>query len=165
MLDTSVTEEKKSRFRQAVDLFGSVCFLILFITILLQVFSRYILNDPIGWTAEICVIAYLWLAFWGGGLMAGRRDQVRFDLLYNYFSPPTRRILAVIRSLIVAAILLVALPGNFDYIKFMSYDTTGVLEIGFDLVFAVFLIFMAGLIVRNIRRVVFLLRKNWQSEI
>ncbi|MCF6281879.1 MAG: TRAP transporter small permease [Candidatus Polarisedimenticolaceae bacterium] len=152
-------------FRQVLDAIGSTFFLILFLTILLQVFSRYVLNDPIGWTAEICLIAYLWLAFWGGGLMAGRQDQVRFDLFYNHLSPRARRVIATIRSLIVAAILLIALPANFDYIQFMEYDTTGVLEIGFDGVFAIFIIFMAALLLRNLYRVIALLGKNWRSEI
>lgn len=154
-----------SRLRQGVDLFGSACFLVLFLTILLQVFSRYLLDDPIGWTAEICVIAYLWLAFWGGGLMAGRQDHVRFDLFYNHLSPPTRRVMAFSRSLIIAAILLVALPANFDYVKFMEYDTTGVLEIGFDIVFSVFIFFMLALLARYLRRAMLLLGKAWRDEL
>ena len=164
-LEQPLKENRLKRLRQGLDLFGSACFLVLFITILLQVFSRYVLNDPIGWTAEICVIAYLWLAFWGGGLMAGRRDHVRFDLLYNHLSPTTRRIMAITRSLIIAGILLYALPANFDYIKFMEYDTTGVLEIGFDLVYSVFILFMLALLMRYLRRTTLLFGKAWRDEI
>lgn len=154
-----------SRLRQGVDLFGSACFLVLFLTILLQVFSRYLLDDPIGWTAEICVIAYLWLAFWGGGLMAGRQDHVRFDLVYSHLPSGMRRVMVFSRSMIIAGILLVALPANYDYIKFMEYDTTGVLEIGFDIVFSVFIFFMLALLVRYLRRATLLLGKEWRNEL
>jgi TRAP-type C4-dicarboxylate transport system permease small subunit len=153
------------RFRQVLDLVGSSFFLLLFITILLQIFSRYVLNEPLGWTAEISVIAYLWLVFWGAAFMAGHRDQVRFDLIYNHLPPSAQRVMAITRSLIIVGTLLFALPANIDYIKFMEYDTTGVLEIGFDQVFAIFIIFMAALLVRSLYRSARLLGKKWRDEL
>jgi TRAP-type C4-dicarboxylate transport system permease small subunit len=154
-----------SRLRQGLDLIGSIFFLMLFITILLQVFSRYVLNDPLGWTTEICVISYLWLVFWGGAFMVGHRDQVRFDLFYNTLSSSAQRVVVITRSLIIAGVLLFALPANFDYIQFMEYDTTGVLEIGFDQVFAIFIIFMAALALRSLYRALLLMSKKWRSEL
>ncbi len=152
-------------FRQVLDLVGSSFFLLMFITILLQVFSRYVLNEPLGWTAEISIIAYLWLIFWGAAFMVGHRDQVRFDLIYNHLSPSAQRVMAITRSLIIVGTLLFALPANFDYIKFLEYDTTGVLEIGFDQVFAIFIIFMAALLVRNLYRSARLLGKKWRDDL
>ncbi len=153
------------RFHQVLDLVGSSLFLLLFITILLQVFSRYVLNEPLGWTTEISVIAYLWLVFWGAAFMVGHRDQVRFDLIYNHLPSSVQRVMAITRSLIIIGTLLFALPANFDYIKFMEYDTTGVLEIGFDQIFAIFLIFLAALLVRNLYRSARLLGKKWRDEL
>ena len=36
----------------------------LFIAFILQIFSRYILNDPISWTVEACLTIWVWLVFW-----------------------------------------------------------------------------------------------------
>ncbi len=160
-----VSDRQIKRFRQVLELIGSSFFLLMFATILLQVFSRYVLNEPLGWTAEISVIAYLWLIFWGAAFMVGHRDQVRFDLIYNHLPPSAQRVMVMTRSLIIIGTLLFALPANFDYIKFMEYDTTGVLEIGFDWVFAIFIIFLAALLVRSLYRSVRLLGKKWRDEL
>ena len=38
---------------------------VLFFTFLLQIFSRYILRSPYGWTLELCLILWVWIVFLG----------------------------------------------------------------------------------------------------
>ena len=38
---------------------------VLFFTFLLQIFSRYILRSPFGWTLELCLILWVWIVFFG----------------------------------------------------------------------------------------------------
>ena len=58
-----------------------------------------------------------------------------------------------------------ALPASFDFVSFMAIDTTWVLEIRFDLVFSVFILFMIAVIVRAGLRMARLLREGWQNEL
>lgn len=132
---------------------------------IIQVFTRYVLNDPLGWTTEMCLIAYLWFVFWGGGLMVRERDQVRFDLIYQSRSPRTRRTLAMVVTLILGTLFAFALPANIDFVTFMAEDVTWVMEIRFDYVFAVFIVFMVAYVVRAFWRVYKLTRPSWEEEI
>ena len=36
---------------------------VLFFTFLFQIFSRYVLRSPFGWTLELCLILWLWIVF------------------------------------------------------------------------------------------------------
>ena len=147
------------------DLVGALAFLTMFAAFILQVFTRYVLNDPLGWTSELCVIAFIWVAFWGAGLMTRERDQIRFDLFYQLAAPGVRRIMALIAAAALAIIFLFALPGNYDFVRFMATDRTWVLEIRFDYVFAVFIVFMLAFALRCLWRVWRLLGRDWRDEL
>lgn len=152
-------------FNLFAEIVGVFWFLVMFITFLLQVFTRYVLNDPLGWTTELCLIAFLWFAFWSGGLLVRPSDQVRFDLLYSMAGPKTRRLLAIATTLSIAIVFLLGLPANVDFVTFMKIDVTSVMEIRFDYVFAVFIVFMVALVVRGLLRTARLMRSDWQDEL
>jgi len=144
---------------------GAVAFVVMFCAFILQVVSRYLFNAPLGWTSEVCVIAYLWIAFWGGGLMLRRQDQVRFDLLYQRMAPQRRRIMALMGSTVLLGIYAWSFLPNADFIKFMGQDRTWVLELRFDLVFSVFLIFLVGMIVQTLRHILRLSGNHWRRSV
>lgn len=152
-------------FKLVAEFVGVFWFLVMFITFLLQVFTRYVMNDPLGWTTELCLIAFLWFAFWSGGLLVRPSDQVRFDLLYSMASLKVRRLLTIVTTLSIAIVFLLGLPANVDFVTFMKIDVTSVMEIRFDYVFAVFIVFMAALVVRGILRTIRLMRPDWQDEL
>ena len=147
------------------EIIGVFWFLVMFVTFLLQVFTRYVLNDPLGWTTELCLIAFVWFAFWSGGLLVRPSDQVRFDLLYLMAGEKLRRYLAIISTLALSALFLAGLYANYDFVTFMKIDVTPVLEVRYDYVFAVFLIFMVALGIRYALHVLRLLRSGWQDEL
>lgn len=155
------------RLRQVLktgaELIGCFFFLVMFGAFLIQVFTRYVLDDPLGWTTEMSLIAFLWFAFWGAGLMVRERDQVRFDLIYQSVHPKARRIMALVVALVLGGVFLYALPANLDYVSFMASDKTWVMEIRFDYVFAVFIVFLVGVAVRALWRAWRLTRADWQD--
>ena len=48
----------------------------MFLTFVLQIFSRYIMNQPIGWTLEVCLTLWLWLVFWGCAFVVRHDEHV-----------------------------------------------------------------------------------------
>jgi len=151
--------------RTGAELIGSLWFLVMFGAFVLQVFTRYVLGAPLGWTTEVCLIAYLWFAFWGAGLMVRERDHVRFDMIYQMLPDKGRRIVAMVTSLAMGGLFVAALPANIDFVTFMGEDVTWVLEIRFDLVFAVFIVFMVGFAVVALGRAARLAGRGWRDEI
>ena len=69
-----------------VALFGAM-----FVTFLLQVFFRYVLNRPLGWTDELTLLLYPWTVFWACAFLVPLRAHVSFDLAYAAAPPPTSR--------------------------------------------------------------------------
>ena len=130
----------------------------LFLSFVLQIFSRYVVRQPLGWTLEACLLSWLWLVFWSGAFTLRDRDHVRFTILYDAAGPRARRIYAGFAALCIVIALAASLPATADFIDFMAIEKTSLLKVRFDLVFSVYLIFAVALIARYGWRLVALLR-------
>jgi len=69
---------------------------VLFFTFLFQIFSRYILRSPFGWTLELCLILWVWIVFFGCAFLVREKDHVRFNLLYSASSQKAKFIMSII---------------------------------------------------------------------
>lgn len=125
----------------------------MFAAFVLQIFTRYVINAPLGWTLEVCVTTWLWLVFWSAAFILEDKDHVKFDVLYLAVSRRARRIMALISALAILAGFLAALPATFDYITFYKIKHSATLEIRLDFVFSVYGFFAVATIVRYALRV------------
>lgn len=137
----------------------------MFLSFLLQVFSRYVLVNPLGWTLEACLVTWLWLVFWSCAFIVRERDHVTFNLFYVAMPPPVRRVLALLASAALVAAFLVSLPATVDYVAFMKIESTSLLRIRFDFLFAIYPIFLVAVAVQGITRIVRLLSPAWRDEV
>lgn len=144
--------------RVAADGVGALLFLAMFVAFLLQVFSRYALNAPIGWTLEACLVAYLWFVFWAAAFMLDEDEHVRFDLLVRAAPPGVRRMLSIACSAATLGCFALAFPATVDWVRFMAIDRTWTLGIRFDLLFSVYLLFMLAVMLRALVSLLRLLR-------
>lgn len=124
---------------------------VMFVCFIAQVAFRYLLNLPLGWTEEVCVLTWLWGILWGAAFVLRDEDDIRFDLLIEHVGAGARRVLAVLGAAGAGALLLAALPGAWDYVAFMGRERTAALNLRMDLVFSVYLAFVAATIVRQAR--------------
>ena len=62
----------------AVALFAA-----LFLTVLLQVFTRYVLGTPLTWTEEIARYLLIWTTFVAAAYVSARRLHISVDLLVS----------------------------------------------------------------------------------
>jgi len=125
-----------------------ILFVAMFVSFLLQVFTRYILQDPYGWTTEASLIAWLWIVFWGSGFLLTNRDHVRFDMLYAWVRPGSRRVFALISVVATTLAFATSLPASIDFVSFMRVERSGTLSIRLDYVFSVYLVFAIAIIAR-----------------
>lgn len=122
----------------------------LFAFFIVQIASRYVFNRPFGWTAEACLIAWLWLVFWGAGLIIPNREHVRFDSFTVRATPAGRRVMAIISCAFIVVTFVWSLPASIDYVQFMGIERSGTLRIPLSWIFSVFIIFAVGVIVRQV---------------
>ena len=120
----------------------------LFVSFLIQIVFRYVLNLPLGWTVEFVAIAWLWGILFGYAFVVPERDVIRLDILYVLLPLWARRVLDVVTSVVCIAIFVWTLPMVWDYITFMKIEKTAYMKIRFDWVFSIYIPFALAVIIR-----------------
>ena len=138
------------RLAAGADGVAVALFTAMFACFIIQIVSRYVLNDPYSWTIEGSLIAWLWIVFWCGAFLLNNRDHVRFDMLYAWVRPGVRKVFALISVVAIIAAFAVSLPATVDYVTFMKVERSGTLGIRFDLLFAIYPVFAVAIIVRYV---------------
>ncbi|WP_334194908.1 TRAP transporter small permease [Pararhodobacter sp.] len=121
---------------------------VMFLCFILQVFMRYVMNSPVGWTVEVCVIAWLWVILWGQSVSAREEDEIRFDIVYGAVSPRVRRVFRLIFAVALVAIYAIAIPANWDFVTFMKIQDTAYFDIPFSWVFSILMVFLVVSVLR-----------------
>jgi TRAP-type C4-dicarboxylate transport system permease small subunit len=124
----------------------------MFVSFLLQIVTRYVINAPLGWTLEVCLTCWLWIVFWGAAFNLDDRDHVKFDVIYVSVSRRIRRALAFVSAVAIVAGFLAALPASIDYITFYKIKRSATLHIRLDIVFSVYAVFALAVIARYASR-------------
>jgi TRAP-type C4-dicarboxylate transport system permease small subunit len=154
-----------AKLRRGAEVTAAALFAVMFGAFIVQVVSRYVFNDPVSWSLEICSITYIWIVFFTSATALKPRQHITFDMLYGTMSPRWKRCSALFTTASLLAIFLICLPTTIGYVMFSAHYHTLVLHIRMDIIYSCFVIFMTGAILGaglGLRR---LLSKNWPSEI
>jgi TRAP-type C4-dicarboxylate transport system permease small subunit len=123
----------------------------MFASFLLQIVFRYVLNRPLGWTEEVTVLCWLWVVLWSASFIVADREEVRFDIVYSAVPPRLRRAFTVVTSVALIVLLGWSLPATWKYVTFMKREHSAYLHMRFDLLYSIYLVFVAACIVRQLR--------------
>ena len=121
---------------------------VLFAAFIVQIVFRYLFNFPIGWTAELSVIAWLWLVMWAAGFVAKESEEIRFDILSGAVGPRTARVMGIIAAVAIVALYAASLPATIKYITFMKVEKSSYLHIRLDILFSAFGLYVVAVIAR-----------------
>jgi len=124
---------------------------VMFISFLLQIAFRYVLNRPLGWTDEVTVLCWVWLVLWGSAFILSDHDEIRFDIVYGLVPKRTQRAFTVISSVALVLLLAISLPASWKYVLFMKREKSAYLGMRFDYLYVIYVIFSAAMIVRHVR--------------
>ncbi len=143
----------KNRIKSAFDAITSVIvdtsFVIIFITFLLTIFSRYVFKKPITWSYEISVLAYIWTMFFGVGKAIEKDEHVVFGLVYDKVSPKGKLFFLVgYNALLVVLLALAFYPSLRSLLS--KRMVTGVLKLPYKVVFAPFMYMFADILIRSL---------------
>ncbi|MCB1491585.1 MAG: TRAP transporter small permease subunit [Rhodobiaceae bacterium] len=132
----------------------------IFLSFLLQIFTRYVIRQPLGWTLEACLLCWLWLVLWSSAFTLREGEHVRFTVLLDSVRPGTRKVFLLLSAACLIAIFAWSLPATEDFVSFMAIEKTSLLKIRFDYVFGIYLVFAVAVIVRYTWRIVMVLRSR-----
>ena len=142
------THQLGTWLRRRAENVGVVLIATMFVAFIVQIVFRYALDFPIGWTAELTVLTWLWVVLWGAAFVLKENEEIRIDLLHGAAGPRTRRAMTVIAGLALLVLYGASLPKTFDYVTFMKVEKTAYLKLRFDWVYSIYLAFVVAILVR-----------------
>lgn len=137
--------------RRRADDFAVALIALMFISFLLQIVFRYVLNRPLGWTEEVTVLCWVWVVLWGASFVVADADEVRFDILYNAVPKPVRRVFTIVASVAMIVLMALSLPATWHYVAFMRREHSAYLGMRFDYLYSIYLLFAVVCILRQAR--------------
>jgi TRAP-type C4-dicarboxylate transport system permease small subunit len=123
---------------------------VMFCSFIAQVAFRYLLNLPLGWTEELCVLMWLWGILLGCAFALRDDEEIRFDLLLTHLGARGRRLCTLVGSAAAAVLLALSLPATWEYVVFMAREKSAALRLPMHWVFGFYLAFVVATIVRQL---------------
>jgi len=80
---------------QWAQVFTGVLLVGMLVFVLLQVFTRYVLSNPLPWTEEAARFSLVWLTFLAAALVMGRRQHIAIDTLAKAFGAKTEKVFTI----------------------------------------------------------------------
>jgi tripartite ATP-independent transporter DctM subunit len=94
-----------------------------------NVFTRYVLKNPLTWGDELATVLFLWLAMIGSVVAYRRGEHIRLGAFARRASPRTAEILDVISSVVVALFVIEVMPASLRFLQLEQIDLTPALGI------------------------------------
>jgi C4-dicarboxylate transporter DctQ subunit len=153
-------KKRKTRWLKFAEGVSAAMLAALFLTFVLQIFSRYVLAQSFGWTVELCLTLWVWIIFWGNAFVVKHDQHVSFDMLYLASGPRIRRLFSLIGAASIAIAMAFAVLPTLDYIDFMNIQKSATLQIPLRSVFSIFGIFVIAVAIAYAWRFIQLLRST-----
>ena len=131
-----------------------VIFSALIVSIFLEVFFRYVLNNPSPELFELSIYCFVWVIYLGGALATRYNQHVRFDLIYRALPEKARRVMEIAFDLLTNGVLLVLFYPAIRYTIQMYPIKASALRVPWTFLLLVFPIFLALVLIHNFTTIV-----------
>ena len=84
------------------------------VTVCLQVFFRYVLEQPLSWSEELARYAFVWLSFLGAAMALGKRLHFGVDYFVNKLPSRFSAGLEVGTNLLILIFVLVVIVKGYE---------------------------------------------------
>ncbi|QDA36237.1 TRAP transporter small permease (plasmid) [Paracoccus liaowanqingii] len=134
--------------RHGVEAVAAALMAVMFLSFIVTILYRYVLNWPSGWAAELGTVLWIWLVLFGAAFLLREEDEIRFDIVYGSVRPGLRRAMTVLSAIGIVGLFAVSLPAVWDYVTFMKVQRTAYLRIRYDWLYSIYVIFAVAVILR-----------------
>ena len=113
---------------------------IMVVTVLWQVFSRYVMQSPSSVTEELARYLLIWIGILGAAYAAGQQDHLAINLLEEKLTKENRKKLRIgidILIIFFCVTVLVIGGGNLVYVNYELGQSSAALEIPLYIVYLV----------------------------
>jgi TRAP-type C4-dicarboxylate transport system permease small subunit len=131
-----------------------IIFSALIMSIFLEVFFRYVLNNPSPELFELSIYCFVWVIYLGGALATRYNQHVRFDLIYRALPEKIRRVMEIAFDLLTNGVLLVLFWPAVRYTIQLYPIKASALRVPWTFLLLVFPIFLALVLIHNFTTIV-----------
>jgi TRAP-type C4-dicarboxylate transport system permease small subunit len=127
--------------------------IVIFVLVILEVFSRYIFHVSIEWVAEVTQTLLVWLTFVGAAVALLSGDHMVINILLNKSSTGLRKAWELIGDLAILSFVVPGLIGGYNLVLRTWDMTTTTLQIPAGIMYLAFplgCILMLPIILRDI---------------
>ncbi len=122
----------------------------MFFAFLIQIFFRYVMSWPSGWSSELSAILWIWIVLWGAAFVVREEEEMRFDLLLSAAGPKVRSAMFLITAFSIIFFYGLSFPAVVDYVTFMKVEKSSYLNIRMDWLYSIYILFVIGILARYI---------------
>jgi C4-dicarboxylate transporter DctQ subunit len=100
-----------------------------FVTVLLQVLFRYVINDSLEWAEELVRSTMIWGVMVASALVAAQRAHIRVELLEDWLPPRGRRVVMFVSNALSLAFCLILLYAGIELVDRTWFQRSPMLDI------------------------------------
>jgi TRAP-type C4-dicarboxylate transport system permease small subunit len=113
--------EQLRQLSQKVSLFSEktvyytlvVMMIVMTVTVIVQVFLRYLFSFSLSWSEEVARYLMIWVAFLGGSLALQKGLHIGVEFLITRLSPTARRRVSLFSKMTILLFLIYLIIGGF----------------------------------------------------
>jgi len=95
--------------------------------VVLQFFTRYVLNDSYAWTEELGIYCLIGVVFTGSAMCVRVSRHIQVDFVYRYLPKKVGRVMATLVDVLRSAFFFYAIWLTYRYITLIGYEPMAML--------------------------------------
>ncbi len=129
-------------------------------TLALQVFYRFVLDNPLSWTEELARYAFVWITFLGGAVAYRRRAHIVVDVMLHLVPIRARAALALAVEAMITVTLVILVRDGLRMVETTANVQATMLEIPMSYIYASIPVSAALMLIYQVERLVGVLRSR-----
>ncbi|WP_059102719.1 TRAP transporter small permease [Shouchella shacheensis] len=121
--------------------------------VILSVFNRYVMGNPIQWSAELSRYIFIWMVFLSASIAYRENKHLQVDMLVDLFPHVLRRIIYIFGQLLILTFLCFVLYITPEIMEITFRQTSPTLSISMGWVYLAFPASLALMLVEQVFRV------------
>lgn len=151
---------KPNLVQRTLEVSSAAFFIGMTVSLLMGIYWRYVLNDPLSWTLDIAMICFIWAVMLGAPISDWEDSHLQFDLVYNMVPESVQFAMRTFGNLLLIGVFVAVTPASYRYLETVagrpvlgvSWMSLRVVYLSFVLFLVITIIQRTWLLINDVRR-------------